>query len=73
MHIKRCARRQNMFIITSLKHALPPPPQGSIRSKKNLNNHPVGQLYTAMSRVKNHSSLRFLFETNISIYIIYLK
>ena len=24
-----------------------------------------GQLYTAMSRVKNHSSLRFLFETNI--------
>jgi hypothetical protein len=23
MHIKRCARRQNMYIIASLKHALP--------------------------------------------------
>jgi hypothetical protein len=41
MHIKRCARRQNMYIIASLKHALPPPPQGSIGAKKNLNNHPV--------------------------------
>jgi len=37
MHIKRCARRQNMYIIASLKHAL----QGSIGAKKNLNNHPV--------------------------------
>ena len=44
MHIKRCARRQNMYIIASLKHALPPHPQGSIRSKKNLNNNPVGKL-----------------------------
>jgi hypothetical protein len=40
-HIKRCARRQNMYIIASLKHALPLPPQGSIGAKKNLNNHPV--------------------------------
>ena len=38
---KACARRQNMYIIASLKHSLPLPPQGSIGAKKNLNNHPV--------------------------------
>ncbi len=27
MHIKRCTRGQNMYIIASLKHALPPPPR----------------------------------------------
>jgi hypothetical protein len=53
MHIKRCARRQNMYIFASLKHALPPLPQGSIRSKKNLNNNPVVLLLIILMYLKS--------------------
>jgi len=61
MHIKRCARRQNMYIIASLKHALPPHPQGSIRSKKNSNNNFVLLLYNIL----------YLSKTKITIKLIY--
>ena len=64
MHIKRCARRQNMYIIASLKHALPPPTQGSIGAKKNLNNHPVvfqKKVFFLFLNVEFYALLGYLF------------
>jgi hypothetical protein len=50
-----------MYIIASLKHALPPPPQGSIRSKKNLNNNPV---------IKNCNLFVYLEADGVSKYTL---